>query len=49
MILAVGGLILQIRFQSKSSAYAAKHSSLPLLKLNWIKVSIKENLCCNFG
>jgi hypothetical protein len=33
MILAVGGLILQTRFQSKSSAYAAKHNSMPQLKL----------------
>jgi hypothetical protein len=33
MILAVGGLILPTRFQSKSSAYAAKHSSMPQLKL----------------
>jgi len=34
IILAVGGLILQIKFKSKSSAYAAKHSSMPQLKLN---------------
>jgi len=34
MILAVGGLILQIRFQSRSSAYATKHSGMAQSKWN---------------